>query len=106
MRFGIEVSTWASWRIPGRWFVSPWPPKRRAGRRSSSDVVARIRRYAQEDAARARSFDVALTGYSTRADRSLVAYAEAGVTWWFESLHSSRGSERELLNRIEQGPPG
>jgi len=32
-------------------------------------------------------------------------YADAGATWWLESLHGMRGSFEELLQRIEAGPP-
>ena len=50
-------------------------------------------------------FEVALTGSSTQAEASLVHEFEAvGVTWWLESLHSSRGSQEEMLARIAAGP--
>jgi probable F420-dependent oxidoreductase len=53
------------------------------------------------------SLEVAITGYSAKDDAALVReYAHAGVTWWLESLHLRRGSERQLLARIADGPPG
>jgi probable F420-dependent oxidoreductase len=52
------------------------------------------------------SFDVALSGVSGREDRDLVQrYANAGVTWWLESIHGQRGSRNELMDRVEAGPP-
>jgi hypothetical protein len=33
------------------------------------------------------------------------AYAEAGATWWLESLSPMRGSLDELLAIVEAGPP-
>jgi alkanesulfonate monooxygenase SsuD/methylene tetrahydromethanopterin reductase-like flavin-dependent oxidoreductase (luciferase family) len=51
-------------------------------------------------------FEVAMTGYSTPGDDRLVGeFASAGVTWWLESLHGSRGSHEELLARVAAGPP-
>jgi probable F420-dependent oxidoreductase len=51
-------------------------------------------------------FDVAITGCSTAGDGSLArAFADAGVTWWLESLHGYRGSVDEMMARVEAGPP-
>jgi len=67
-----------------------------------AEKVAHIRRHR----ATTSGFDVALTGYSTPADRRLTQeFAAAGVTWWLESLHGSRGSFDELMARVEAGPP-
>jgi hypothetical protein len=52
------------------------------------------------------SFEVAVDGVTRAGERSLPAeYAGAGATWWFEAIHLSRGTEAELLQRIEAGPP-
>jgi probable F420-dependent oxidoreductase len=48
-------------------------------------------------------FDVALLGYSDRADPA--AYEAAGATWWLENLHDLRGSQAELLALVQGGPP-
>jgi len=50
-------------------------------------------------------FDIAIAGVTAgpQDDRPL-AYAEAGATWWLESIFGLRGSEAELLARIEAGP--
>ena len=52
------------------------------------------------------AFDAALFAISTPGDRETPArYAEAGVTWWLESLAPVRGSLDDLLARVEAGPP-
>ena len=62
----------------------------------------------QERAARGReetSFDAAVLGLSEPHQAELVAaYAEAGATWWLESLSLMRGSVDDLLARIAAGP--
>ncbi|WP_024286459.1 LLM class flavin-dependent oxidoreductase [Cellulomonas sp. KRMCY2] len=52
-------------------------------------------------------FDVAVDGTTVagEAGRS-VEYAEAGATWWFESLFGLRGSHAEMVERAAAGPPG
>jgi alkanesulfonate monooxygenase SsuD/methylene tetrahydromethanopterin reductase-like flavin-dependent oxidoreductase (luciferase family) len=51
-------------------------------------------------------FDVAMTGVSDpgQAERPR-SYADAGLTWWLESLHGYRGSPEEMLQRVQSGPP-
>ena len=51
-------------------------------------------------------FDVAVNG-TTPADGSPLPgeYAEAGATWWFESVFGLRGSHAEMLQRVSAGPP-
>lgn len=51
-------------------------------------------------------FDVALDGYSEPDDVTLPdSYAEAGATWWLESIHDRRGTVDEMLARVKAGPP-
>ena len=51
-------------------------------------------------------FDVAVNGTTTAGERGLVPeYAEAGATWWFESVFGLRGTHEEMLARVEAGPP-
>jgi probable F420-dependent oxidoreductase len=52
---------------------------------------------------RGDGFDVAVHGYSDRADSR--AYAAAGATWWLEDLHDLRASPDDLLARVAAGPP-
>ncbi len=50
--------------------------------------------------------DVAVNGTTDAGERGLAPeYAEAGATWWFESVFGLRGSHEELLARIAAGPP-
>jgi alkanesulfonate monooxygenase SsuD/methylene tetrahydromethanopterin reductase-like flavin-dependent oxidoreductase (luciferase family) len=64
--------------------------------------VETIRHYRRVEA----PFDVAVDGVSQAGETSLVKeYAEAGATWWFECLFGLRGSHKELLKRINEGPP-
>jgi len=49
--------------------------------------------------------DIAVMGYSTPGQHELhQVYAEAGATWWLESLHDHRGPLDELLARVGAGP--
>ncbi|MGF1473900.1 MAG: LLM class flavin-dependent oxidoreductase [Rubrobacteraceae bacterium] len=64
-------------------------------------MVEEIRQHRTSDA----PFDVALDGYSDPGDATLPrAYAEAGATWWLESIHTRRGSPEEILARVKAGP--
>lgn len=50
-------------------------------------------------------FDIALDGYSEPDTPEIPqSYAEAGATWWLESIHGRRGSPEEMLARVEAGP--
>jgi alkanesulfonate monooxygenase SsuD/methylene tetrahydromethanopterin reductase-like flavin-dependent oxidoreductase (luciferase family) len=51
-------------------------------------------------------FDVAVFAYSdpSAPDRA-AAYAEAGATWWLESLSPMRGSPSDLIAIVAKGPP-
>jgi|WetSurMetagenome_2_1015567.scaffolds.fasta_scaffold350942_1 probable F420-dependent oxidoreductase len=50
-------------------------------------------------------FNIALTGVSRPADGPMLKeYADAGVTWWLESIHGFRGSFEELKARVQAGP--
>lgn len=53
-----------------------------------------------------KPFDIVVTGVSNPDQRSLVKeYADAGATWWIESLHGIRGSKEDMLSRAKAGPP-
>lgn len=65
-------------------------------------------RYIQSYRKNNDAFDVAIDGVSIpgESDNSLIyAYEQAGATWWFESIFGLRGSEKEMLERIQAGPP-
>jgi alkanesulfonate monooxygenase SsuD/methylene tetrahydromethanopterin reductase-like flavin-dependent oxidoreductase (luciferase family) len=57
----------------------------------------------------AEPFDAATHGETPQdpaAAMAIVApWAEAGATWWLESLHGYRGSTADLFARVEAGPP-
>jgi alkanesulfonate monooxygenase SsuD/methylene tetrahydromethanopterin reductase-like flavin-dependent oxidoreductase (luciferase family) len=51
-------------------------------------------------------FEVALSGVSASDDHLLMErYADAGITWWLESIHGQRGTRSEMLDRVRAGPP-
>ena len=55
-------------------------------------------------------FDVAVIGRGTGKShtedvKKLQLFAEAGMTWWLESLFLQRNSHKEMRKRIRQGPP-
>lgn len=61
--------------------------------------------YIKEHREGGEGFEVAFAGYSQPEDRALIeSYAEAGATWWLESIHGRRGSLEEMLARVEAGP--
>ncbi|MFN2194669.1 MAG: LLM class flavin-dependent oxidoreductase [Anaerolineales bacterium] len=50
-------------------------------------------------------FDITMSGVSEPGDDDLTrAYAQAGVTWWLESIFDLRGSMEKMLERIYAGP--
>ena len=69
------------------------------------DALAQSVAYLGEQGAGA-GFDVAVNGTTTAGERGLVPeYADAGATWWFESVFGLRGSHEEMLARVSAGPP-
>lgn len=51
-------------------------------------------------------FDVLVEGHSTPTDGAMVAeYADAGATWWCDSIHGMRAAIPDLLARVDAGPP-
>jgi alkanesulfonate monooxygenase SsuD/methylene tetrahydromethanopterin reductase-like flavin-dependent oxidoreductase (luciferase family) len=61
-----------------------------------------IRQHRETDA----PFDVAVDGVTQPGENRLPReYAEAGATWWFESIFGLRGSHAEMLERVKAGPP-
>ena len=53
----------------------------------------------------AEPFDIAVFGFSGPAGGAPQAYADAGATWWLESLSPMRGSLDELHAVVTAGPP-
>jgi alkanesulfonate monooxygenase SsuD/methylene tetrahydromethanopterin reductase-like flavin-dependent oxidoreductase (luciferase family) len=55
----------------------------------------------------AEPLEIAVFGHSDPGEEQMVAdFAATGATWWLESLSPLRGTEAELLARIEAGPAG
>jgi probable F420-dependent oxidoreductase len=67
---------------------------------SPEQLAAKVERLAPRQA----SYDIALTGVSAPADGTTSSYAEAGATWWLESIHGQRGSFAEMIDRVAAGP--
>ena len=54
----------------------------------------------------APAIDVAVNGTTAAGEPGLTReFAEAGATWWFESIFGLRGSHTEMLERVTAGPP-
>jgi alkanesulfonate monooxygenase SsuD/methylene tetrahydromethanopterin reductase-like flavin-dependent oxidoreductase (luciferase family) len=54
-------------------------------------------------------FDAATHGETpadpVEAAARVAPWADAGATWWLESLHGYRGSTADLVARVKAGPP-
>ena len=69
------------------------------GMRLSPEDLAR----SIEAIGRGDGFEVAIIAQREWADPA--AYAEAGTTWWLESIHDMRASPDELREVVRAGPP-
>jgi alkanesulfonate monooxygenase SsuD/methylene tetrahydromethanopterin reductase-like flavin-dependent oxidoreductase (luciferase family) len=113
-------------RIP-IWVAGYWPhkaPMRRAARWDgafpqqtglgfkkmvSPDTMREIANYIQSYRSKEKEFDLVHWGLSKgnpEVDQAIVkAYEDAGVTWWLENFNPSRGSIKQVRERIRSGPP-
>ena len=112
-------------RIPV-WVGGWWPnkaPFRRAARwdgviplKSSGDnlltpeEVVEMREFIASQRTSTAAFDVAIINWTDpsnpkEAVRKVAAYAQAGATWWLESLYMQQNSLEGLRRRIRVGPP-
>lgn len=93
-----RAARWDGWiigTINGRCEVTKTPEE-------LADQVAYLRAHRTSDA----PFDVAIAEVTEGPeDDRPQAYADVGATWWLESIFGLRGSDAELLPRIEAGPP-
>jgi alkanesulfonate monooxygenase SsuD/methylene tetrahydromethanopterin reductase-like flavin-dependent oxidoreductase (luciferase family) len=111
-------------RIPV-WVAGFWPrkaPFRRAakwdgviplrypGRLMEPEDLTKAVEYVRSIRSNNATFDAANIGWTTGIDRKKSAekvssYAEAGMTWWLESLFTKRDSPEKMRKRIRLGPP-
>ncbi|MGZ3716260.1 MAG: LLM class flavin-dependent oxidoreductase, partial [Ktedonobacterales bacterium] len=115
-------------RVP-IWTVAAWPSERSMARAlrwdgvlpnkitaegafetlTPEDVRA-IRAYVGEHREQTTSFDIVVEGVSPTGDLEQAAetvrpFAEAGATWWIESMWEAPGGMEAVRRRILQGPP-
>jgi probable F420-dependent oxidoreductase len=93
----------ASVRRAARWdgWIPDTPDPK--GRMLAPDDIGRRIETIRELRGSLDGFDVALLGYSDRAEPA--AYEAAGATWWLENVHDLRGSQDEMLALVGKGPP-
>jgi alkanesulfonate monooxygenase SsuD/methylene tetrahydromethanopterin reductase-like flavin-dependent oxidoreductase (luciferase family) len=111
-------------RIP-IWVAASWPvkapfrraakwdgviPLRHPGELMTSNDLAEACAYLNSIRTRHGGFDVANIGWTTGVNRrknavKVHSYAEAGATWWLESLYTKRDSPQAMRKRISLGPP-
>lgn len=115
-------------RIPV-WVVGAWPRPRSMQRvmrydgilpnkinpdgshgQITPDDIRDIRAYVQEHRAEGTPFDIVWEGETPGDDHERAAaiiqpFAEAGITWWMESMWSAPDGLNSVRQRIRQGPP-
>jgi alkanesulfonate monooxygenase SsuD/methylene tetrahydromethanopterin reductase-like flavin-dependent oxidoreductase (luciferase family) len=97
-------------RIP-IWVVGAWPSERSMRRALRYDgLLAAMREYVEENREAAGDYDIVWEGMTpgddpARAAETVRPYAEAGVTWWIESMWTPPNGPDDLRRRIEAGPP-
>jgi alkanesulfonate monooxygenase SsuD/methylene tetrahydromethanopterin reductase-like flavin-dependent oxidoreductase (luciferase family) len=115
-------------RIP-IWVVGAWPSERsirrallndgllaaKAGGTATEpgvtpDDIRAMREYVEENRDAAGDYDIVWEGMTpgddpARATETVRPYAEAGATWWIESMWTSPNEPDDLRRRIEAGPP-
>jgi alkanesulfonate monooxygenase SsuD/methylene tetrahydromethanopterin reductase-like flavin-dependent oxidoreductase (luciferase family) len=106
-QFGSERSMGRALRWDG---VLPFKvtPEHAFARLEPADV-AELRRFAN-DAGKDESWDIALEGVTPLGDQEAIEkvarHAEAGATWWIESMWDEPGGVEAVRRRIAAGPPG
>lgn len=114
-------------RIP-IWVVGAWPWKKSMQRvlkcdgiiptiktkqgkfeKITPEHIYEIKNFIEEHRSLKSPFDIIIEGETPGNDSELASsivrpYAEAGATWWIESIWSSPDLS-QVLNRVKQGPP-
>ena len=70
-----------------------------------ADLVALVRRERAALGLAATPFDIAVLGVDGMGGLRATTYADAGATWWLESLSPMRGTIDELEAIVRKGPP-
>ncbi|MGD0478223.1 MAG: LLM class flavin-dependent oxidoreductase [Nitrososphaerales archaeon] len=75
------------------------------------DDIRDILKFIGRRRANLEGFEIANIGWTSGVDRKrnlekVSSYADAGITWWLESLFTKRDSPEKMLKRIRLGPPG
>ena len=110
-------------RIP-IWVVGAWPSKKSMNRALRYDGllayttrgevtpgdIRSMRAYVEENRSQDTPFDIIWEGETPgddpdRAAQVVRPFAEAGITWWMESMWSPPNEPEDLRARIRQGPP-
>ncbi len=110
-------------RIP-IWVVGAWPSRKSLDRalrydgllayttrgEVTPDDIKAIRGYVEENRGTDGGFDIVWEGTTPGDDPEEAAsvvrpYAEAGITWWIESMWAAPNEPDDLRARIRQGPP-
>ncbi len=110
-------------RIP-IWVVGAWPSKKSTNRALRFDGllayttrgevtpedIRAMKAYVEENRPEAAAFDIVWEGETPgdnpdRAAQVVRPFAEAGITWWIESMWSPPNEPYDLRARIRQGPP-
>jgi alkanesulfonate monooxygenase SsuD/methylene tetrahydromethanopterin reductase-like flavin-dependent oxidoreductase (luciferase family) len=101
------VGAWGSRASMARAFrYDGWMP----ARVSEAELPA-VRDYLEAHRPTGRPFDVAWEGSTPGDDPAAAAeivrpYAQAGVTWWLESMWQAPNGPEDVRRRIRAGPPG
>jgi alkanesulfonate monooxygenase SsuD/methylene tetrahydromethanopterin reductase-like flavin-dependent oxidoreductase (luciferase family) len=110
-------------RIP-IWVVGAWPSEKSMNRALRYDGllayttrgevtpedIRAMKAYVEEKRSQNTPFDIVWEGETPGEDPGRAAsivrpFAEAGVTWWIESMWSPPNEPEDLRARIKQGPP-
>jgi alkanesulfonate monooxygenase SsuD/methylene tetrahydromethanopterin reductase-like flavin-dependent oxidoreductase (luciferase family) len=74
------------------------------------DDIRQVRAFVDEQRSAETPFDIVIEGITPGGDPEQAAaqlrpFAEAGVTWWIESMWDVPGGQKAMRKRIKQGPP-
>jgi hypothetical protein len=69
------------------------------------EIAALVARYRKADT----PFDIVVEGVTPadpqEATAKVAPFAEAGATWWIESMWEAPGGMKQVRERVSQGPP-